>query len=221
MAGTDSGHTPHADVTVFIWAGLSISGMPIFQWEIPLEYFICLTHRKLWKWANSLRAQMFFSCCNVISGTQSIGIFDRGQCEEIHVKASVASGQAQLVMSEWNTMSFGESKKKIHYVQTDDSNTGQFSQSFSSVAGEMVRLFIYCCHQNSSWVGGFSIKGEQRDLGLWCCILYSRGSVAHASVPTSWARCHLARPAMDIHLFLFLFPSLWLCSKWNTSVPHT
>lgn len=42
---------------------------------------------------------MFFSCCNVISGTQSIGIFDPGQCEEIQVKASVASGQAQLFMS--------------------------------------------------------------------------------------------------------------------------
>lgn len=35
-----SGHKPHADVIVFIWAALNISGMFRFLRTIPLTYFI-------------------------------------------------------------------------------------------------------------------------------------------------------------------------------------
>ncbi len=153
---------------VFIWAGLNILGMPRFQWDIPLEYFLYLTRCNLWKWANSLRAQMFFSCCNVISGTQNIGIFVWG-----HVKKSMLRHLWQKDKHNNSCLS------EIWWALGNPSNRSVMlrpmrailvSLSCSSFAGEMVRLFIYCRHQKSSWVGGFSIKGEQWDAGLWCGI---------------------------------------------------
>ncbi len=142
--------------------------MSRFQLEIPLEYFIYLTRRNLWKWANSLRAQMFFSCCNVISGTQTIGIFDWG-----YVKKSMLRHLWQKDKHNYSCLSeiwwaLGNPSKRS--VMLRPTRAILVSLSFSSFAGEMVRLFIYCRHQKSSWVGGFSIKGEQRDVGLWCGI---------------------------------------------------